>query len=138
MTPPVLSSYELRQNHDNISIVDHDGSIYEGTLQTPKKEESTGKDLGELEKSAGQNYSFHVTGTNRTLNESVVFAGNLIVVSNAESNVHFRFEAGKGERLQMESTNASLPAAISNLCIIGTVTVASTNQIEVMAVPAKP
>lgn len=139
-TPPVLASFELRQNGDSLLIVDRDGSIYQGTLQPSEAVEAKEKDLGVSGKPLlpAQNYLFHVAGTNRTVNQHVVFAGYLIAATDAGTNAAFHFEAGKNGASQLETTNVPPPQAISNLRITGTVTLDDTNRLEIIAVPETP
>src|ERR1019366_152164 len=85
--PPVLASFEVRQNGNAISVVDRDGSIYSGTLQPvelalqddlskaketadkPAFSETVKKDLGVVANAQppAQNYFFRVAGANRSL-----------------------------------------------------------------------
>ncbi|HZL79027.1 MAG TPA: hypothetical protein VFC17_09245, partial [Candidatus Limnocylindrales bacterium] len=98
-TPPVLASFELQQNGNAISVVDRDGSVYNGTWQlaaadmpreqdrTKESQPQTMRPPQNLEKdvraaknepTAAQNYSFRVTGQNRTLKQNIVFVGNMV------------------------------------------------------------
>jgi hypothetical protein len=109
-TPAVLDSFEVQQNGNAISVVDRDGSIYNGTLEpvelavqeepakakevadksavlsdAAKKEAFLAGNAGNVQ-SPAQNYFFRVAGANRSLKQNVVFTGNLIAISNAATN----------------------------------------------------
>jgi len=96
--PAILSSFQLEQRGRRLRIVDADGSIYEGefiaeavsTSSPPLANARSGDELKETEArkqdtltdgaaKVGQNANFRVAGTNRTLNQPVVFTGNLWV-----------------------------------------------------------
>ena len=161
-TPPVLAAFEFQQNGTALAVVDHDGSVYNGTLQPvepavlddlskakepadrrAEKLESVQKDLGVIgnTQSSAQNYSFRVAGFNRTLNQNVVFTGNVIGDSNATANAAQNFSnqivSGRAGQFQSANANAS-PALFSNSRIAGTATIDRTNQIEINAVPVAP
>ena len=162
-TPPVLASFELQQNGNAISVVDRDGSVYNGTWQlaaadmpreqdrTKESQPQTMRPPQNLEKdvraaknepTAAQNYSFRVTGQNRTLKQNIVFVGNM-VVSNAQNNAqppggrNFGGGGGGGQ-FQSAAANAAQQAAFSNSRIAGTVLIDETNKIEINALPVMP
>ena len=103
---PVLASFQLEQAGQALRIVDADGSVYTGSLQLANvarrarsanaekpavalaarapagvlEQETTSRlDSDQL---AQQTYSFRVAGTNRSLQEKVVFTGNLLTATN--------------------------------------------------------
>jgi prepilin-type processing-associated H-X9-DG protein len=109
---------------------------------------------GKSAEPAAQNYSFRVTGTNQTLKQSVVFAGNFLV-----RNVTFAGAAlaitngtpggssgnsggggggGGGGGAQPAPESLTQPRSLLNARISGTAVVGGTNQIEINAVPAEP
>jgi len=93
---PVLQSFQVQQNGDAISVVDRDGSVYQGSAQpetaavrnepasggtfafrtVPAQAEGKPGQAAEDQQSANQNYFFRVAGMNRTLNQNVVFTGS--------------------------------------------------------------
>ncbi len=96
---PVMQNFQFERVGINVLVVDHDGSEYRGTVRALEKADLAGRDLladkesGEKGKAArGQNpvlparpeslaatgLSFQVSGTNRTLNQRVVFEGNIL------------------------------------------------------------
>ena len=154
--PPVLVSFELQQNGNQISVVDRDGSIYNGTLQMGNEDLAKarqGEKFGAVQlqqKNAGvmntqqqtaQNYFFRVSGANRSLKQNVVFSGNLMPISNATVNAAQNFQnfagggGGAGGQSKLADASASQQQLFSNSRIEGTVTIGRTNQIEINALP---
>ena len=157
-TAAVLANFQVQQNGSAIRVVDADGSVYDGALQPEKgvaqteqvsagarslSVDRTKSGAGQNEPQAAQNYFFRVTGTNLTLKQNVVFAGNLQANFSAASNGqqannrngNFGGGGGAGGQLQSLITN-QLPW--SNSLITGTAVVADTNSIEINAVPQLP
>ena len=98
------------------------------------------------EQQAAQNYFFRVAGMNRTLKQHVVFTGNFLANSGAPqtaqtSNSFGGFGGGgggggvAGNQLQQAAANQSQQSLLWNSRIVGTAVIASTNQIEINAVP---
>ena len=150
-TAPVLVSFELQQNGNDLAVVDADGSVYQGSLQTnsgdaqspapavvpPGAEQSQISDVAKNAGAAGNNFYFRVAGQNRTSKQNVVFTGNLIPLAgngaNAKTDATANNSAGVGG--MSPAQNAAL---FSNSRIAGNVTVDITNQIEINAVPVTP
>ena len=105
-TTPVLQSFQVQQNGDAISVVDRDGSVYNGSVQsesetvrnepapaktfaaraTPPQSQTKAAPLAGNEQQAAQNYFFRVAGMNRTLKQNVVFTGNMEAIPNVITN----------------------------------------------------
>jgi hypothetical protein len=111
--PDVLSSFQFMQNGRQIRVVDADDSIYNGTIEQPPTGETARRHVAalaasqELKKNiepdtkriesvgatataetlASQNVFFRVSGTNRTLNQLVVFEGNLLATTNQANEI---------------------------------------------------
>jgi len=157
-TTPVLQSFAMKQNGNAISIVDRDGSVYNGSIQlvpatadnepisrespaTPPPAEGKAAQLAINEQQAVQYYFFRVAGTNRTLQQNVVFTGNVLANSSAPQTVqtsNFLGALGGGSaggQLQQAAANASQQSLLSNSRIVGTAVIDRTNQIEINAVP---
>jgi len=103
---PVLQSFQVQQNGDAISVVDRDGSVYNGSVQpanatvrnepppaesaaapaAPSPAEGKAAQAAGNEQQAAQNYFFRVAGTNRTLKQNVVFTGNVEPMPNTAAN----------------------------------------------------
>ena len=99
----VLASFEVEQVGREVRVVDGDGSVYTGYVQSAADAsrsrsvvaenvarpagtlrsigatvEHNASALANAEVQTGQSYFFRVIGTNRTLNDNVVFTGQLI------------------------------------------------------------
>ena len=143
--------------------MDADGSVYDGSLlpesavaqispapaatpaspvTAPEQVERAKTIANRDESQTAQNYFFRVTGTNQTLKQNVVFAGNLLATANATTNLQQSFGGngglggGGGQRQPALTTQNQLPW--SSLRIAGTAVIADTNHIEINAVPLSP
>jgi len=123
-SPPVLAAFAWQQNGNAIAVVDSDGSVYNGRLQPA---ESLTKDIGVVSNvpAAAQNFSFRVTGANRSLQQNVVFAGNLALLSNGPASSAPMF-------------GGPAPQNLSNARITGTVTLGGTNRMQINARTVPP
>jgi len=163
--PNVLSSFQFEQIGQQIRIVDDDGSTYEGQIETPRPvaaavgKTATQSAADELKKfpaedaaptrnpavptdganALGQNLWFRVSGTNRTLNQPVVFVGNLLA---ADTNLPSINGAQAGVTLAQPSVAVPLPNAaaqsqvlLQNARVQGQATVGANSRIEINAVP---
>jgi len=164
-TAPVLQSFQVLQNGDAISVVDRDGSVYLGSVQLAVAGHSEGvpveappgataskqdqiKAIQSVasEPQATQNYFFRVTGLNRTLQQNVVFSGNVEAVPGVITNAQLTPSGsaggggggGLGDAAQynLEAVTNRQPWQLSNTRIVGTAVIDRTNRIEVNAVPA--
>jgi len=164
---PVLVNFQVQQNGNAVRVVDADGSVYDGSLLpegavgqigpappapppaapvTAPAQVDQAKTIASREESqTAQNYFFRVTGMNRTLNQNVVFAGNLLAIAGAATNSQQSLNGrgglggggAGGDQLQSAITNQNqLPWANSR--IAGTAVIADTNHIEINAVPQSP
>ena len=160
---PVLQSFQVQRNGDAISVVDRDGSVYNGSVRpeseavrnepaptelpvaptTPLQSQTKAGESAGNQPPAAQNYFFRVAGMNRTLQQNVVFTGNLLANSGAPqpaqtSNAFGGFGSGGGaggNQTRQAGANALQQSLLSNSRIVGTAVIASTNQIEINAMP---
>jgi len=149
---PVLQSFQVLQNGDAVSVVDRDGSVYQGSVRLAAAERSQPapveappqiqtklvQSLVNRQQQAVQYYFFRVTGMNRTLKQNVVFSGNVEAIPGVTSNAIQTFGGGGGggitQNNQQISTN-QLQWQLSNSRVVGTAVIDHTNQIEINAVP---
>jgi len=154
-TAPVLQSFQVLQNGDAISVVDRDGSLYQGSVQAapaaaernePAPLQSQAKEVQSAvnQQQVALNYFFRVAGTNRTLKQNVVFTGNLEAIPGATTNAPPTFggiggagASGVGQNNLQASTNQQ-QRLLSNSRVVGTAVIDRTNQIEINAVPVMP
>lgn len=163
---PVLVNFQVQQNGSAVRVVDADGSVYDGSLlpesavaqnepapaattappaAVPAQVERAKTIASREELQTAQNYFFRVTGTNRTLQQNVVFAGNLVAMANAMTNLQQSSSGsgglggggGGGNQMQSALTNQN-QMPWSNSRIAGTAVIADTNHIEINAVPQSP
>lgn len=151
---PVLLNFQVEQTGDRVAVIDSDGSTYLGGLNSGPVNSSAGKDVQEFKSSdplAGrlkadalgvtqpstQNYFFRVAGTNRTLNQQVVFTWNFVALSNAPVRAP---TAGVGGA-QNQNTSAvpqQFPALRNNSGISGRAQINAGREFEINAVPVTP
>jgi hypothetical protein len=128
---PVLAAFELRQNGGDISVVDADGSIYQGSLQTNAVDSklpapvaaSAGGAQNQL--NAGNNFYFRVSGRNRSSQQSVVFTGSVLPPAGG----------GASDGNVSQAQNTSL---FFNARIVGTAVLEQTNSIDIRADAVTP
>jgi hypothetical protein len=148
---PVLANFRMEQAGAQLRVVDSDGSIYLGELNpTPVAPVSGSKDARTVkseDKSVArrvtaplaaasrpaQNYSYRAVGTNRTLNQQVVFTWNFV----AQSNVLTQSK-GKTAGGALKPDKAGLqefPELLQNSTINGRAQINAAKEIEINAVP---
>ncbi len=163
---PVLNSFELEQTGSQIRIVDADGSVYEGRIapaeapkdlaenrravsasgvltQAPAVQPAAAANAGMGQTidndASAASYNFRAVGTNRTLNQRVVFSGNYMNTASAPSqaanNIGNRTvpsvannQAAAKAQLQSNQLPIGGGAQIQGQAFIGT-----NNQVEINA-----
>jgi len=163
---PVLNSFELEQTGSQIRIVDADGSVYEGRIapaeapkdlaenrravsasgvltQAPAVQPAAAANAGMGQTidndASAASYNFRAVGTNRTLNQRVVFSGNYMNTASAPSqaanNIGNRTapsvannQAAAKAQLQSNQLPIGGRAQIQGQAFIGT-----NNQVEINA-----
>jgi len=157
----VLTTFQFEQAGDQLRVIDSDGSTYSGTISSPamgaygeNKVELKGGPVTKAGESAavqalskpagdnyqaGQNYFFRVTGTNRTLKQPVVFAGNLLILTNAPAAGQALVSQTAVARNQNQpaSTKNQLPGLL-NSTISGNVQLGAGKEMKLNAVPVNP
>jgi hypothetical protein len=138
-----MAQFRVEQDGAVVRIIDNDGSIYTGSLQeaempTAVKPAPTvamnsaqrrrALQAPQLRPDQAQNFLLEVIGTNRTLNQKVVFSGNL--VGNQISL------SGTTQNQQALQQNQKLQQQLSNvLRISGNARVGTSTDQPVEAVP---
>jgi hypothetical protein len=175
--PNVLNHFQVEQEGNQLRVVDEDGSTYLGHVEPAPSPISLSEARGALrqesslpaQKQSGQtesavNLYFKVTGTNRSLNQKVVFEGNYFPnatpvaatgTAPAQRGVALRSADAATTRTRIDtlSSRQSMPwsnqaPAFSNQSnplsnqslprIQGRATVGATKQVAVDAVPSTP
>ncbi len=146
----VLASFRVQPAGNTLRVVDQDGSVYQGAMG-PAPGQAAGSALGGL-KTANRKlspvaapegkrraaqpanpYSFHVVGTNKTLNQKVEFTGtfwpqtDLAWVTNSVAGLSMPIEG---------STNAPAPWLMNSR--ISGKAVINGQELDINAAPAKP
>ncbi len=153
----VLTSFAVEQNGREMRVVDSDGSVYSGYVQLgpglDRVAADSQSDLAattltrakeSLDKApladAAQNYSFRVSGTNRSLSQSVVFAGNLLAITNANAaQLKWNASAGTAGRSQARTaTGGASQSLLLNSRISGTALIDNSRKLEINAAPVQP
>jgi hypothetical protein len=161
----VLNSFQVMQAGTEVRIVDDDGSIYSGAIQgaepSPESPAKDKLDVGRAMKLAvpvqnnratlptdsasqtWQNYSFQVAGTNRTLNQRVVFTGNFNGFTNqlppVQNATAVRGLGANTGAVQVKTAPAFLNTGpLQNSRISGKLRIGENRELEFNAVPAKP
>ena len=154
----VLDSFAIEQRGGELRVTDSDGSVYSGYLRADELATAAGR-LGKdaqvshdaapvVANSAGtrgkelianwQNYSFRVSGTNRSLKQSVVFFGNLVAATNAldlTARAYRMPGAGAIPAAPGQGPQVSQPLLL-NSRIDGTALINNLQKIEVKAAPS--
>lgn len=148
--PAVLAAFQMEQNGGEIRVVDQDGSVYNGTVELTNAAfapaPAAGQNLSfakeaQVPDAAGasvQNYYFRVSGTNRSLQQNVMFTGNLAAAADgALLNWQSNAAPGIGGQYQARPAN-QLQLPLGNSRITGTAVIDNRREIQVIAVPATP
>jgi hypothetical protein len=159
----VLSTFKVERTNGQIRVIDSDGSIYSGIILagTPpsgavaaqakhgqsrmlETQKESAAPAGAIQADAAkspmpgpaQGIAFSVSGTNLSLNRSILFTGNWLpaepatVTAGATSQV-----AGAGGKLQVNQAVRRAPSARSR--VLGRVIIGGTNELDVNAEATK-
>jgi hypothetical protein len=144
----VLNSFSWNQSGSQVSVLDEDGSTYEGTVLVASEERA--RDLDDRKRAyleteqiasqagatargtaqQGQAVTFRVTGTNRTLRQVVVFEGNLV----AETNIVAWTKEDASVAAKQGAVGGQM--TLQNSRIEGRARIGASQEIEINAVPA--
>lgn len=156
---PVLANFQVQQVGNQLRVVDGDGSTYLGELNAAAAslgggdggKENTGGNYARtgsrpapgqagvvsVNQPVAQNYLWRVEGTNRTLNQNVVFSWNFVETNRTVATSQLNPAGGT-----LTQDAAKLPSQfqqlLNNSVINGRAQLGPAQQIEVNAVPVKP
>lgn len=140
--PEVLDSFRVEQTGNRLLVTDADGSVYTGDLQegeTAERETTAGQGgLGAarqnqvLNRSAvvGNELRFQVAGTNRTLQQPVVFAGRLVLTNAPAAGEFFQNQQAVGSN--------AFSFFLNNSVVRGRASIGQRTQMEINAAPVSP
>lgn len=157
---PVLANFKIEQAGRDLRVVDGDGSVYNGVVD---EENTLYKQVVERQNQILSNsyenkfkfqspkladaqaapkqqeanyYLYRVEGTNRSLNQNVIFTWNFIDTNAlAAGNLNYNNAAQKLDATKLPS---QFPALLQNSFINGRAQFSEGREIEVNAVPVKP
>ncbi len=152
----VLVNFQVEQSGDQLRVIDSDGSTYLGQLITTPGFGGGGGGTGEqLSRTASrfaeppttvvpaarwqsaQDYFYRVAGTNRTLNQQVVFIWNFVAMTNALADSKTKALGGSLNQGDLKSPQ-QFPALLQNSKINGRAQINAAKEIEINAVPVGP
>jgi hypothetical protein len=160
----VLASFQVEQAGRELRIVDGDGSVYSGYVQIADdarrqrsaKAEAPAAAAGSMalrktlegrpaarfnsDQSAAQTYFFRVAGTNRSLNKTVVFTGNLMAATNWAGFQAVTNGLGAGGSLNAFQNRSAWPdlLPLRNSRVSGKVVGGNGKPVEINALPTSP
>jgi hypothetical protein len=159
---PVLTSFQVQQSGGEVRILDQDGSVYLGSIELgdarsrslsdatagltspppPRLAQKTA--LSEATKGSSAQwagilaYPFTVSGTNVTLQQKVVFSGNLLLATNALIPTWITNATPVGPGFGAAQAQSSIILPLLNARIAGRAAIGAQPQVEINAVSAKP
>lgn len=151
---PVLASFDVEQNGNELRVIDSDGSTYAGNIVLAVDQIETDKDSLKMkvEEKASRNKTptgaavilsnggnspvqnnpfFRVSGTNKTLKQQVVFSGNFIQATNAAQSQLLDLRVANQE--QTFSNLQAFPSVLNNSIIVGRAQVEKDKAFDVNA-----
>jgi hypothetical protein len=145
---PVLASFQIEQSGNKLRVIDGDGSTYHGqitpdqadglaesgTFKNDAKEQVVGGLRAEHQKQTSGPYQFRVEGTNRTLNQQVVFTWNCVPITNALAFSNSSLAASELKKSEAAKMPQQFPG-LQNSIINGRAQIASEKEIEINARP---
>lgn len=146
--PTVLLSFRVEQNGNDMKVIDADGSVYTGAVQIAQQEpggvgiasaaprNTPGSRLLRGSAPAPQTYFFRVAGTNRNLNQNVVFSGNFVPLTNSQLTTGGKGFGGGGGAGGRASGQA-VETVLSHSSIKGTMVIGDQKAVDVVATPTQ-
>ncbi|GEM_PF-1987359 len=160
LPPTALTKFQVQQQGSIVQVIDSDGSIYKGFVdeantlykqisaekerqltqsfdnrarfQSPKAVDAVAPTT--QKQSTAQRYLYRVEGTNRTINQNVVFTWNFIPTNDAVAAVQSEFNQNL-LKPEADRVPSPFPMLLQNSYIDGRAVIGSNRQVEVNAVP---
>jgi hypothetical protein len=140
-SPPsnVLSAFQLLHAGQNVRVVDADGSIYDGQVLAGISNGGPTEGLAQRRIGANQeaNYAFKVAGTNHTLQQNIIFTGNVLDMPVAAPAGQFAAQNRNASQVQNAASNG-LAQSAQNSRITGQVQVGGGKEFKIEAKPPSP
>jgi hypothetical protein len=144
-SPPsnLLSNFLMTRSGQNVSIVDADGSIYNGQVLNSISRggrfrggaQARAKSLQDAYENT--NWTFNVTGTNQSLKKTIIFTGNVLDMPLANTFTNTAVQYRNASRFQNASNAAQAPST-KNSRITGQVQVGGGKPFDIEAKPPVP
>lgn len=145
---PVLANFQIEQSGNKLRVIDGDGSTYRGEVapelayglaqnaayKSDGKQKLAGEQRADQQQQAVGAYQFRVEGTNRTLNQQVVFYWNCVPITNAPSFSNSSLAASELKKFDAAKMPQQFPG-FQNSIITGRAQIASEKEIEINARP---
>jgi hypothetical protein len=156
-SPPIalLTNFEVEQTGNELRVIDQDGSVYTGSVReglsvaassavdetlrqgSERRIRPSGRADADPQKLINpRSYSFTVTGTNRSLNENVVFTGAFLERFATNLAITNGLVTAVGGAAPLPKQPAVVP--MQNVTISGKASIGNGQQIPVEAVPGAP
>ena len=145
--PPsnLLSNFRMLRSGQNVSVVDADGSVYNGLVLdgTSNRAQFRGarafQEQAKALKDAREetNWMFHVTGVNNSLNQNIIFTGKVLDLPWANAFDNAAASYGNASQFQNGSNGSQAPAT-QNSRVTGKVQVGGGKPFEIEAKPPSP
>jgi hypothetical protein len=145
-TPPILSSFDFEQTGSAIRIIDQDGSIYQGTTQSPPavNRRFRGRGIGDSLASTSTYYFdrnspstlFTVAGTNVTSGQFITFQGQLLGSATKTSTQDLEMKRSTSPSSSSASGTAGTSGLLStDVQLSGTLKIGTNVPVGIRALP---
>lgn len=149
---PVLANFQVEQTGDLLRVIDSDGSSYLGGINAAsvssvggsksqlrfKGEEKLAEPAAAAapasKQQSAQIESYRVEGTNRTLNQKVVFTWNFVPLTNAQAQSKTKVVDGVLNQNNLVAPQ-QIQTLLQNSAINGRAQINAATEIEINAVP---
>jgi len=152
---PILASFQFEQSGSEIRIIDRDGSVYLGRLGPPPSQAPVNlarRDSAALNGSprtftaigkpspadSSAEFTFHVTGTNRTLRELISFDGRWLSLTNVPASSQVAKDVNRGVALDRQIAPAPAAAWSNASRIWGTAIIKGSDSVNINAISVQP
>jgi hypothetical protein len=140
-SPPsnVLAAFQLLHTGQNVRVVDADGSIYEGQVLGGISNGGRTEGFAQRRMAPNQdaNYAFKVAGTNHTLQQNIIFTGNVLDMPAAAPAGQVAAQNRNASQVQNAASNG-LAQSGQNSRITGQVQVGGGKEFKIEAKPPAP
>jgi hypothetical protein len=141
--PNLLSNFRMLRSGQNVSVVDADGSVYNGQVLDASKLGYKFGGAGGAQKKAQalkdaneeSNWDFNVTGVNNSLKQHIVFTGNVLAMPAAGAISNAAPQNRNASQFQNASKTAQQAPGAQNSRIKGKVQVGGGKPFDIEAKP---